>query len=63
VFVIENLMQIWLFCRATLPIRGHPSIVGTGDDPVRVQAEKLACLSALFQLAEAGLVSKHTFAE
>ncbi|KAJ9102488.1 hypothetical protein QFC21_002888 [Naganishia friedmannii] len=42
--------------RATLPIRGHPSIIGTGDDPLRVQAEKLACLSALFQLAEAGLV-------
>ncbi|KAJ9121692.1 hypothetical protein QFC22_002312 [Naganishia vaughanmartiniae] len=42
--------------RATLPIRGHPSIAGTGDDPLRVQAEKLACLSALFQLAEAGLV-------
>lgn len=31
-----------------------------GDDPIRVQAEKLACLSALFQLVKAGLVSEKT---
>lgn len=46
----------WSF-RASVIIDQERGIIGIGDDKVRKEAEKLAALDALFQLARAGLVS------
>jgi hypothetical protein len=43
--------------RATVTVNIEPSIVGVGDNPEKKQAEKLAALSAVYQLHELGLVS------
>lgn len=42
--------------RATVTVSMELPIVGVGDSPEKKQAEKLAALSAVFQLHELGLV-------
>jgi small subunit ribosomal protein S24e len=44
-------------CRVTVAVDRDHGIIGVGDDPTRKEAEKLAALDAVFQLARAGLVS------
>ena len=46
--------------RAMAPTDDGPdAIIGVGDSPSRAEAERLACLSAVLQLYQKGLVSAH----
>lgn len=50
-----------VFKRATVTVNMDPPIIGVGDNPERKQAERLAALSAVYQLHNVGLVRCSSF--